>query len=282
MTKETKIGLLVGVGMILFICILVSDMLSGSGEPASPAPGSAAGPSGDPYNDPSADPGGEELLADLTRPLPEPERSDESGGNPGNGGPGHDRDGRGRNIGGHSLSSTRPFEPHIIVNNTDPGESTAGGASSDGFIFHHVQRGESPWSIAEKHYGDGEYYRVIYEHNRDKMPSADSVREGVTLRLPKRHEARDGGQAERADAASSDRGAATVERSRTGDDASPAVAATVEHVVQSGETLSELAQRYYGTVRAMPKLLELNRDRIDDADSLRVGQKIRVPATSNR
>jgi nucleoid-associated protein YgaU len=44
----------------------------------------------------------------------------------------------------------------------------------------------------------------------------------------------------------------------------------------------EIAQRYYGTVRALPKLMALNEDQIEDPDRVRVGQKIRVPAEPRR
>jgi nucleoid-associated protein YgaU len=53
--------------------------------------------------------------------------------------------------------------------------------------------------------------------------------------------------------------------------------ATQWHEVQKGETLSKIAQRYYGDASLYTKIFEANRDTIKDANLIRVGQKIRIP-----
>ncbi len=49
------------------------------------------------------------------------------------------------------------------------------------------------------------------------------------------------------------------------------------HEVQSGETLSKIAQRYYGDASLYPKIFEANKDILKDPDKIRVGQKLRIP-----
>lgn len=49
------------------------------------------------------------------------------------------------------------------------------------------------------------------------------------------------------------------------------------YVIQPGDTLSKLAKRYYGDAMQYPKIFEANREIIDDADKIFVGQKIRIP-----
>ena len=49
------------------------------------------------------------------------------------------------------------------------------------------------------------------------------------------------------------------------------------HEVKSGETLSKIAQQYYGDARLYPKIFEANRDVLKDPDKIRVGQKLRIP-----
>jgi nucleoid-associated protein YgaU len=49
------------------------------------------------------------------------------------------------------------------------------------------------------------------------------------------------------------------------------------HEVKSGETLSKLAQRYYGDASLYPKIFEANKDVLKDPDLIRVGQKLRIP-----
>jgi nucleoid-associated protein YgaU len=49
-----------------------------------------------------------------------------------------------------------------------------------------VKPGDSLWRIAEHHYGDGNQYMKIFEANRDKMDSPNSViHPGDQLKVPK-------------------------------------------------------------------------------------------------
>lgn len=60
--------------------------------------------------------------------------------------------------------------------------------------------------------------------------------------------------------------------------AAPAPAENVEYyVIQSGDTLSKLAQKYYGKAMDYPRIFEANREVIKDPDLIFVGQKIRIP-----
>lgn len=49
------------------------------------------------------------------------------------------------------------------------------------------------------------------------------------------------------------------------------------YVIQSGDTLSKLAKKYYGDAMKYPKIFEANREVIEDPDKIYVGQKIRIP-----
>lgn len=50
--------------------------------------------------------------------------------------------------------------------------------------YHVVQEGETLFSIARLHYGDGERFYDIYLANRDVLSSPDRLPTGVSLRLP--------------------------------------------------------------------------------------------------
>ena len=49
------------------------------------------------------------------------------------------------------------------------------------------------------------------------------------------------------------------------------------YVIESGDTLSKLAKKYYGNAMDYPKIFEANREVIKDPDKIFVGQKIRIP-----
>ena len=49
------------------------------------------------------------------------------------------------------------------------------------------------------------------------------------------------------------------------------------YVIQKGDTLSKIAQHYYGDPMAYPKIFEANREVIQNPDKIFPGQKIRIP-----
>jgi len=49
------------------------------------------------------------------------------------------------------------------------------------------------------------------------------------------------------------------------------------HEVKKGETLSKIAQQYYGDASLYPKIFEANTDVLKDPDKIRIGQKLRIP-----
>ena len=59
---------------------------------------------------------------------------------------------------------------------------------------------------------------------------------------------------------------------------SPAPAASTSvHVVQPGETLGTISARYYGTPAKWSVLFNANRDRVADANNVRVGTRLDIP-----
>ncbi len=47
--------------------------------------------------------------------------------------------------------------------------------------------------------------------------------------------------------------------------------------VQKGDTLSALAQRFYGKASLYMKIFEANRDILNNPDLIKIGQKLRIP-----
>ncbi|HVO83229.1 MAG TPA: LysM peptidoglycan-binding domain-containing protein [Syntrophobacteria bacterium] len=53
--------------------------------------------------------------------------------------------------------------------------------------------------------------------------------------------------------------------------------ATQWHEVKKGETLSKIAEKYYGDSGLYMKIFEANRDTLTDPNLIRIGQKLRIP-----
>lgn len=49
------------------------------------------------------------------------------------------------------------------------------------------------------------------------------------------------------------------------------------HVVEKGDTLSKIADQYYGDKMLYPKIFEANRDILTDPNKIKPGQKLLIP-----
>jgi nucleoid-associated protein YgaU len=49
------------------------------------------------------------------------------------------------------------------------------------------------------------------------------------------------------------------------------------HVVKKGDTLSKIAEEYYGDKMLYPKIFEANQDVLTDPNKIKPGQKLRIP-----
>ena len=49
------------------------------------------------------------------------------------------------------------------------------------------------------------------------------------------------------------------------------------YVVQKGDTLSKIAEEFYGDKMLYPKIFEANTDILQDPNKIKPGQKLRIP-----
>ena len=49
------------------------------------------------------------------------------------------------------------------------------------------------------------------------------------------------------------------------------------YTVESGDTLSKIAKRFYGNANAYQQIFEANSDQLDDPNQIRVGQELKLP-----
>ena len=178
-----------------------------------------------------------------------------------------------------SFGHEPPQPGHVIAITIAPGGTAADTSTPDGSAppaipqdtapVIEVERGDSPWSLAEAHLGDGLRWRELYEINRG-LPQPDGrswtnpelIVPGWQLRLPS--------------AAHLPTLQSPIE---------PTEAADVVHLVQRGDTLSSIADQYLGDPTRYPELFEANSDRIQpdgrqltDPNLIVVGWNLVIPA----
>lgn len=49
------------------------------------------------------------------------------------------------------------------------------------------------------------------------------------------------------------------------------------YTVKKGDTLSKIAEEFYGDKMLYPQIFEANRDQLKDPNKIKVGQKLRIP-----
>lgn len=250
MTRENKLALIVGFGLILFVGVLLSDHFSAArnSEPGSLKPLSNNGTR---LNDAQREP------IDL-RPA-RPDRQTPSASTPDD--PSHSP---------LHVQSNAPTTPGIIhlpdlqeqfadrptIGNI-AGEQTAGQTTKT----HTVAAGEVLERICRRHYGDTSLLNKLAAYN--KLANPDLIREGMKLRLPAAAEL--GGVA------------ASSKPSEAADHNSLSTPNTATYTVKPDETLSEIAQRLMQSSRQWRQIYELNRDVISNPDLVRAGTVLRIP-----
>ncbi len=130
------------------------------------------------------------------------------------------------------------------------------------FRTHTVVRGEIMQDIAERYYGRSSMWNVIARANPRVDPL--KLREGMTLRIPVDPNNIQG---------IVDAGDDTEEPDHSSDQEQ----AVVNYIVQSGDSLSLIAQRFYGSARHADFIYESNRDQLRSKDAIRVGQTLKLP-----
>ncbi len=165
------------------------------------------------------------------------------------------------------------FTPLLI--NTNPGldlDTPLPAAAGMPVPMHEVQAGETLGGIAHKHYGDRTLALALAKHN--DLPNPDRLHTGLRLIIPDQEHLLKAAEPDRLEL----RPATPALKSTTPTTVEVAAPPSMrEYTVRSGDTLSELAQKLMGSARNTSQLLKINKDRIESADALRVGTRLRYP-----
>ncbi len=127
------------------------------------------------------------------------------------------------------------------------------------FREHTVAEGETFETIARAYFGDASFGPVVARANPLKDPRR--LRAGEVVRVPL-----DPGNVQ-----------GVVVREDGAPEPPPQPDPVVEYVVKPGDSLSRIAQSYYGSVRHADFIFRANADTLASPDRLRVGQTLRLP-----
>ena len=243
MSKETKLGLLGGMGAIILVAILVTDLLSvADRQEAAPLYDSArAAQFADPMTDQVEQPftGTPATFERRTNPLPLPQEVDRSDGQ--DAAPAPQAEYTGPPV---ALAyESRPIGAGPAIG--DHGQTVPP-------VTHVVRAGEDLWTIAKRYLGSPGKWRLIHQANLRAVPDPDVLRRGVRLVIP-------------------------IQRTDGPAPEATAPMALRPYTVQKDDTLAKLAEKILGDADGWKKLHTLNQGRIDNPHRLPVGLEILVP-----
>jgi nucleoid-associated protein YgaU len=249
MTRENKLALVVGFGLILLVGILISDHFS----TARRTQAAEVGPIIDPLSE--ADAANPELIA-LRTSAPEAE--------PGAAAP---------EAAGTASAGTPPA--------VDPLATPLPGfipVPAPGERFHSVARGETLSSISAQHYGDRSLAAKLAAYNRIEDP--DDVPAGMSIRIPAILDGRPSAAAAALHALQLPvRNSGADRPALAKADPGPGANGVRTYKVRKSETLSQIALELLGSSRKWEAILELNRDLLDDPEDLQEGMTLKIPRT---
>ena len=138
--------------------------------------------------------------------------------------------------------------------------------STSKFQVHKVRSNDDLHKIAQKYYGDVSKWLLIFNANHDKIKDRNSLRIGTELIIPEEKPTSQKTKKETTTPALSQ--VTKVE---------DAVQTGKKHIVQQGDSLYKLAQKYYNDGSKWNKILEANKIILKNRNTLKVRQELVIP-----
>lgn len=251
MTREHKLSLVLGFGLLLFVGILLSDHFSAA-QRRDHADLATASP----------DRSSRALTDPITlQPLPVVQRNAVS-------------------TVGHYSSEGMYTDGSQMQGLGTPTPVAPGPAPVPAELYT-IRAGESLYKICQAKYGDGSLWKSLAEFNSNVIPNPTKLRAGVTIRLPSESVLR----GETPQPAATQQVQYDVPGMSAGDASTLSVLpqpelpapTTREYTVQKGDTLTTIASKKLGSKSKWKQIADANRDRLSDPHNLVPGTVIRLP-----
>jgi len=175
---------------------------------------------------------------------------------------------------------TATLEPPVATTPL-PGNSTGSPPASiprrDGDQYA-VQPNDSYWTISERVYGTGAFFKALYEHNRKRMKNPDDLKVGQVLLVPDESTLR----RNYPDLCPKPRKPTASTQQRVISASARIGGSGRVYTVADGDTLFEIARHELGKPARWAEIYQLNRDLLgDDFDYLRPGTELFLPADAS-
>ena len=247
MTREHKLAVVLGFGLLLFVGILVSDHFSAT-QRRSPA----------------------DLAANTIREVrPAPPVSIQTiqvnnrvGMNAGNG----------QLPNGQMLASGETVAiPAGLIPTPAPQAAVVGVPAE----LYTLKDGETLYKICQTKYGNGNLWKELADFNKATIYNPTKLRKGTTIRLPSASVLR--GEVTPVAVANVLPAPQMLTMTNPVQEQVQQPTTTREYVVQKGDTLGSISTRELGTAKKWESIYEANRDRLKSPTDLKIGKSLRIP-----
>lgn len=247
MTREHKLAVVLGFGLLLFVGILVSDHFSAT-QRRSPA----------------------DLAANTIREVrPAPPVSIQTiqvnnrvGMNAGNG----------QLPNGQMLASGETVAiPAGLIPTPAPQAAVVGVPAE----LYTLKDGETLYKICQTKYGNGNLWKELADFNKAAISNPTKLRKGTTIRLPSASVLR--GEVTPVAVANVLPAPQMLTMTNPVQEQVQQPTTTREYVVQKGDTLGSISTRELGTAKKWESIYEANRDRLKSPTDLKIGKSLRIP-----
>lgn len=160
-------------------------------------------------------------------------------------------------------------DANTVIPNTDAANAIVNPTENAEVISYTIEPGDTLWSIAVKFYGNGNYWRKIYEDNADTISNPDRIFAGQAILIYPLQDA--------LSAPLTNPNAANTAQLPQADNAAADSADMNTYVVQPGDNLWKIARKRYGRGWRWRTIYEANTDTLPDPGQLHVGQVLVIP-----
>ncbi len=148
-----------------------------------------------------------------------------------------------------------------------------------------VEPSDNFWSISRKVYGSGRYFNALASHNAKAVPRPEAMKPGTTIEIPPVEflEQKYGFSTSR-EVSEAARNSAPPE----GTNEAPASGFFIDpagvpmYKVSDQDTMSGIARAHLGRSSRWIQILELNRDKLQDGNTIAVGTILRLPPDASQ